>query len=295
MITISAATGQLGQAIIPLLLQHIQPSALNLVVRTPAKAEAFAKQGIRIQQADYAHFDALLKGFQGTDKLLLISAFGTVPERIQQHRNAIDAAKQAGVKHILYTSFIDADPESPSDIAMVHADTEQYLTASGVAWTILRNSVYADEVLRDAAQALQTGVLTSATKDAGTSFITRHDLARATVAILLGKGHEGKIYTLTGPAAITQEQFAQLLSDVTGRSIRYVPISFEQLQAGLKQAGLPELIVNLLVSSQKATAQGHTSLVTNDVETLTGQAPEPYESVVRRELANAQTLTHNAS
>lgn len=78
MITISAATGQLGQAVIPLLLQHIQPSALNLVVRTPARAEAFAKQGIRIQQADYADFDALLRGFQGTDKLLPISAFGTV-------------------------------------------------------------------------------------------------------------------------------------------------------------------------------------------------------------------------
>lgn len=285
MITISAVSGQLGQAVIPLLLQHIQPSELNLVVRTPAKTEVFAKQGIRVQQADYASFDALLKGFQGTDILLLISAFGTVPERIQQHRNAIDAAKQAGVKHIIYTSFIDADPESPSEIAVVHADTEQYLQASGVAWTILSNSVYADDVLRNAGQALRTGVLTSAMKDPGTSFITRLDLARATATILLGKGHEGKIYTLTGPAAITQQQFARLLSEVTGKSIQYVPVSFDQLQAGLKQAGLPELIVNMLVSSQKATAQGRTSLVTDDVAKLTGQAPEPYESVVRRELS----------
>jgi len=294
-ITISAATGQLGQAIIPLLLQHVEPSGLNLVVRTPAKAEAFAQQGIRIQQADYADFDALLKGFQGTDKLLLISAFGTVPERIQQHRNAIDAAKQAGVKHIIYTSFIDADPASPSEIAVVHADTEQYLKASGMAWTILRNGVYADDVLRNAAQALQTGVLASATKDAGTSFITRNDLARATASVLLGQGYEGKIYILTGPAVITQERFAQLLSEVTGKPIQYVPISFEQLVAGLKQAGLPELIVTMLVSSQKATAQGRTSQVTNDVLNLTGQAPEPYALVVRRELANAQILTSNAS
>ena len=288
MITISAATGQLGQAIIPLLLQHLEPSELNLVVRTPAKAEAFAQQGIRIQQADYADFDALLKGFQGTDKLLLISAFGTVPERIQQHRNAIDAAKLAGVKHIIYTSFIDADPASPSEIAVVHADTEQYLKASGMAWTILRNGVYADDVLRNAAQALQTGVLASATKDAGTSFITRNDLARATASVLLGQGHEGKIYILTGPAVITQERFAQLLSEVTGKPIQYVSISFEQLEAGLKQAGLSELIVTMLVSSQKATAQGRTSQVTNDVVNLTGQLPEPYESVVRRELANVQ-------
>lgn len=288
MITISAATGQLGQAIIPLLLQHVEPSDLNLVVRTPAKAEAFAQQGIRIQQADYADFDALLKGFQGTDKLLLISAFGTVPERIQQHRNAIDAAKQAGVKHIIYTSFIDADPASPSEIAVVHADTEQYLKASGMAWTILRNGVYADDVLRNAAQALQTGVLASATKDAGTSFITRSDLARATASVLLGQGHEGKIYTLTGPATITQEFFAQLLSEVTGKPIQHVPISFEQLEAGLRQAGLPELIVTMLVSSQKATALGRTSQVTNDVVNLTGQLPEPYESVVRREFANVQ-------
>lgn len=288
MITISAATGQLGQAIIPLLLQHVEPSDLNLVVRTPAKAEAFAQQGIRIQQADYADFDALLKGFQGTDKLLLISAFGTVPERIQQHRNAIDAAKQAGVKHIIYTSFIDADPASPSEIAVVHADTEQYLKASGMAWTILRNGVYADDVLRNAAQALQTGVLASATKDAGTSFITRSDLARATASVLLGQGHEGKIYTLTGPATITQELFAQLLSEVTGKPIQHVPISFEQLEAGLRQAGLPELIVTMLVSSQKATALGRTSQLTNDVVNLSGQLPEPYESVVRRELANVQ-------
>lgn len=287
MITITAATGQFGQSVVPLLLEHVKPSELNLVVRNPAKAEPFAEQGIRIQQADYADVGALVKGFQGTDKLLLISGFGTVPERIQQHRNAIDAAKQAGVKHIVYTSFIDADPASPSEIAVVHADTEAYLKASGVAWTILRNGVYADDVLRQAAQPLQTGVLASASSGAGTSFITRNDLARATVAVLSGQGHAGKTYTLTGPAAITQEQFAHLLSQVTGKPIRYVPISFEQLEAGLRQAGLPDMLVTLMVSMQKAAAQGRTALVTNDVATLTGQAPEPYESVVRRALATA--------
>lgn len=287
MITISAATGQLGQLVVPLLLEHVKPSELNLVVRNPAKAEPFAEQGIRIQQADYADFDALVNGFQGTDKLLLISGFGTVPERIQQHRNAIDAAKQAGVKHIVYTSFIDADPASPSQIAMVHADTEAYLQASGVAWTILRNGVYADDVMREAARPLQTGVLMSPTNGAGTSFIARNDIAHATAAVLLGKGHEGKIYTLTGREAITQEQFAQLLSQVTGKPIQYAPISFEQLEAGLRQTGMPDVIVSLVISMQQATAQGRTAPVTNDVETLTGHAPEPYAAVVRRALANA--------
>lgn len=287
MITISAATGQLGQLVVPLLLQHVQPSELNLVVRNPSKAEPFAEQGIRIQQADYADFDALVKGFQGTDKLLLISGFGTVPERIQQHRNAIDAAKQAGVKHIVYTSFIDADPASPSQIAIVHADTEAYLQASGVAWTVLRNGVYADEVMREAAQPLQTGVLMSPTNGAGTSFIARNDIAHATVAVLLGKGHEGKIYTLTGPEAITQAQFAQLPSQVTGKPIQYVPISFEQLEAGLRQTGMPDMIVSLVIGMHQATAQGRTAPVTHDFATLTGHAPEPYEAVVRRALANA--------
>lgn len=286
MITITAATGQLGQLVVPLLLEHIKPSELNLVVRNPAKAASFAEQGVRIHQADYADFDALVEGLPGTDKLLLVSAFGTVEERIQQHRNVIDAAKQAGASHIVYTSFIDADPTSPSEIAVVHADTEAYLRASGVAWTILRNGVYADDAMREAAQPLQTGVLASAANGAGTSFITRNDLAHATAAVLLGEGHEGKVYTLTGTAAITSEQFAQLLTQVTGKPIQYTPISFEQLEAGLRGAGLPDMIVTLFVSMQKATAQGRTALVTNDVAMLTGRSPEPYESVVRRALAN---------
>jgi NAD(P)H dehydrogenase (quinone) len=286
MITISAATGKFGQLIVPLLLEHVKPSELNLVVRDPAKAEAFAAQGLRIHQADYSDFGALVKGFQGTDKLLFISAFNSMPESIQHHQNVIDAAKQAGVKHIIYTSFIDSDPASPSQLGRLHGETEAYLQASGVAWTILRNGVYADEVMREAAQPLQTGVLASATNGAGVSFITRNDLAQATVAVLLGQGHEGKIYTPTGSAAITHEQFAQLLSEVTGKPIQYAPISFEQLAAGLRQAGLPDMLISLFVGMNKATAQGRTGLVTQDFERLTGRAPEPYEAVVRRALAN---------
>ena len=287
MFTISAATGQLGQLIVPLLLEHIKPSELNLVVRHPAKAEAFAEQGVHLQQADYADFDALVKAFQGTDKLLFISAFNSMPESIQHHQNVMDAAKQAGVKHIVYTSFIDSDTASPSLLGQLHGKTEAYLQASGVAWTILRNGVYADEVMREAAQPLQTGVLASATNGGGVSFITRNDLAHVTAAVLLGTGHEGKIYTPTGSEAITHEQFAQLLTRVTGKPIQYVPISFEQLEVGLRQAGLPDMLVALVIGMQKATAQGRTGIVTKDFELLTGRTPEPYEAVVRRTLANA--------
>lgn len=287
MFTISAATGQLGQLIVPLLLEHVKPSELNLVVRNPAKAEAFAEQGVRIHQADYTDFDALVEGLQGTDKLLFISAFRSMPESTKDHQNVIDAAKQAGVKHIIYTSFIDADTASPSQLGQLHGETEAMLKESGVAWTILRNGVYADDVMREAAQPLQTGVLASATNGAGVSFITRNDLAHAAVAVLLGKGHEGKTYTPTGSQAITHEQFAALLSQVTGKAIQYVPISFEQLEAGLQQAGLPDMLVSLVIGMHKATAQGRTGLVTKDLELLTGRTPEPYEAVVRRALANA--------
>jgi NAD(P)H dehydrogenase (quinone) len=284
MINITAATGQLGQLIVKQLVEQLKStSQISVTVRDPNKAAEFAKAGIKVHQADYSDPEALKAAFIGTDTLLLISGVAGVEERIQQHRNVVDAAKVAGVKRILYTSFIDPDAKSPFPFAAIHKDTENYIKASGLTWTLLRPGIYAD--IDRAKQSLQAGVLRAISGDKGISYITRYDLARAAVGAQVGDGHANKTYVITSPASVTYRQFAALVSKISGRDIPFQQITEEQLRAGLEQAHLPEYVIGIVVGLERTVAQGRLEIVGDGVAALTGTPAADFESVLREALA----------
>ena len=222
------------------------------------------------------------KAFAGVDRLLLVSTDSLhAPEvRIQQHRAAVQAAVSAGVKHVVYTSIPNAHPTEGPSVPDDHFWTEVALFESGLDWTILRNNLYAEVILRFAQSALKTGKLVSATGSQGRSYVTRQDCANVAAAALL-KCTGKAIYDVTGPASITHEQVAALLSRFSGKSIQHVNVSPEEVEKGLIAVGLPQFTARSVRGLDDEAARGCQAILSPAVKDLTGQAPTPLEDFLK--------------
>ncbi len=182
------ASGHLGQRVIELLLEA-NAGHVIAATRTPEKLAHLVARDVEVRKADFDDPGTLASAFAGVDRLLLIStdALDGTDRRIVQHRNAINAAAQAKVKHVVYTSLTNPEPGSPIAIAPDHYATEQVLAASGLDWTVLRNNIYTDYQLAGLTRAVATGQLVSAAGDGGVGYVTREDCARAAAAALTAR------------------------------------------------------------------------------------------------------------
>ncbi len=284
MIVVTAATGQLGQRTVNELLKRVPPAQVGVAVRNPDKAQDFARRGVTVRQADYDDGAALTAALQGAEKVIFISGDAPTDVRNVQHQNVIDAARQAHVRQMIYTSFIDANADSPFPFGAAHAFTEGALRESGLDWVFARNSLYADGVLDGIPQILQSGVHVSSAGDGRASYISRDDLARALAALATSEGHSRKAYDLTGPAAVSQAEIVATLARLTGKSLVYQPIPHAALADGLKQAGLPDFVIGIIIGLNQTIEAGRVAAVSDDVRRLTGQAPERIEALVERHL-----------
>ncbi|MGD8601998.1 MAG: NAD(P)H-binding protein [Gemmatimonadota bacterium] len=221
MIIVSGASGQLGEMVVEALLERGVPaSRLILVSRTPDELEQYASMGASTRFGDFTQPESLPAAYEGGDRMLLISINTGVGEnRAQLHKNAIDAAVAAGVQHIAYTSLINA-PDNDSPLAADHKATEQFLMDSGVAWTMLRNSLYMDPLLTRAMDMIVDGRVERS--EYGASYVTRYDCADAAAAVLTTDGHDNQAYDITGPAVVRPQDIATALTEVTGLSVRVV-------------------------------------------------------------------------
>jgi len=156
-ILITGATGQLGSLVVKHLLDRLPASDIAVSVRTPEKASDLSAKGIDVRTGDFNDLALMTKAFAGIDTALIISAEDDNATRIKQHRTAVDAAKAAGVKHIVYTGIVDPKADADFTYSAIHLDTENYIRQTGVAYTILRNSFYADLLLAGVPHALETG------------------------------------------------------------------------------------------------------------------------------------------
>lgn len=285
-IIITGASGNFGRCAAELLLETIPPGDLVLVSRTPDKLSDLATRGCIVRHGDFDDPASLVAAFEGGDRLLLIS--GTrVGKRIPQHGAAIDAARQAGMRHIVYTSFIAADdPANLSEAVKDHRATEEMLRDSGLAWTALRDAQYADAVTDVIIHSLiKDGVMQSAAGDGKMPFIWRDDCVVAAVATLLGEGHENKAYDLTGPDMISHRDIAALAAEFFGHPVEYRQISPEALYAIFDALGVPRQPVDNFVASGNpwnsddmvsfdvAVRDGHFAVESTDFEQLTGRKP----------------------
>lgn len=290
-IIITGASGQLARLVVERLLTTVKPEEVVLVTRSPEGLADYAARGLQVRQGDFDHPETLATAFAGGDKLLLISTT-SVGRRIGQHRRAIAAAVEAGVQHIVYTSFIGIDAEDRAFVVVDHAGTEEALQASGVAWTALRDSQYAEAVADVIApMSLANGVWRAAAADGRIAFVSREDVADVAAHVLTTDGHENVAYEVTGPELLSYREAAALLSEVTGRPVEFQVITDDELYAGFDAMGVPRQVdenstadipwcSDDMVSFERAIRQGDFSALSDTVERLTGHAPRTLRSLL---------------
>lgn len=273
MILITGATGHLGKATIDFLLKK-GVSATNIVAlaRDEAKAADLKVLGVGLRKGDYNDTSSLETAFQGIDKLLLISS-SDINDRTAQHLNAVNAAKKAGVKHILYTSFQQKQGIETAIpfVAQSHIDTEKAIEASGLTYTFLRNSLYFDVLpMFFGEKVLETGIFLPV-GEGKAAYATRLDMAEGIAQILASEGHENKIYEFAGTKTYSLHDIAAVLSELSGKTVVYTDPSEEVYTQVMTGAGVPEGVVGFLAGFSKAIKNNEFDGTDNTLETLIGR------------------------
>lgn len=289
---ITGASGAYGQKLIHTLIDNgIQPSSLILLTRNSSKLADLAQTGCTVRKGSFDDpQDVLATAFSGAETIFMIST-SRAGARLPQHQNAISAAASAGAKHVVYTSFVGADLKAPTAmVAQEHAATEEMLRRSGIAWTVLRDSMYMEAIVDVALPpAVREGVLRSNAGSGRTGFVSRQDCVEAAAAVLKNPGaHMDMAYHITGPQSLTWAEVAALAARLHDRPVVFQATTDEESFSVFDSMGIPrhpsdDFEANGvqgyhwnstdMVSFGKAIRLGELDVVSNDFKRLTGNAP----------------------
>lgn len=263
MIGITGATGQLGRLVIGQLVEQGLGSRIVALVRDPAKAADLAALGVAVRAADYDAPEGLLPALAGVDRLLLISG-NAVGQRVAQHRAVIEAAREAGVGFVAYTSVLHADT-SPIGLAEEHRQTEAALRASGLAFALLRNGWYMENYLGGIAPALQFGVMMGSSGAGRIAAATRADLAADT--------------------AFTMADFAAEIARQSGKPVVYRDMAEADYAKALEGAGLPPPVAAMIAQSSASAASDALFDDSRTISRLTGRPTTGHSAAIAAALA----------
>lgn len=276
MILVTGATGNLGKSTIDFLLKKgFSSTDIVALVRDEEKAADLKSKGITLRIGDYDQYNQLVKAFAGVDKLLLVSG-SDIANRAKQQENAVKAAKEAGVKHILYTSFERKNETETSPISFVassHISTEHLIRKSGMAYTIFRNNLYMDVLPWFFGEnVIETGVFLPA-GDTKAALTLRDDMAEAVANVLMAEGHANKEYSFSNTENVSIGEVAKALSEVVGKEIPYVSPSTEVYVETLTNANVPAEFVGMFAGFSEAIKQGEFEVESSDFENILGRKP----------------------
>ncbi|THF71527.1 SDR family oxidoreductase [Deinococcus sp. Arct2-2] len=282
MIAITGATGHLGQLTIHALLgRGTVPQDIVALVRDPQKAASLEALGVQVRRADYTQPETLGAAVQGVDKLLLVSS-SDFADRVGQHRRVVEAAKQAGVKLLAYTSILRADTSRLS-LAADHKATEELIRASGLPFVFLRNSWYMENY--NPAQAVQHAAVAGSAGEGRVSAAARADYAAAAAAVLTQTGHENAVYELGGDQAFTLTELAAEIQAQSGRPVTYQNMPQDAYAQMLRGVGLPGVVADMLADSDVQLEQGDLYTESRDLSRLIGHPTTTLKEAVKAALA----------
>lgn len=284
-IAVTGATGHLGRLAVQGLLETQPAEDIVALVRDAAKAADLAAQGVQVRVAAYDDSPALQAALAGVDKLLLISS-SEVGRRFTQHKTVIDAAKTAGVRHVVYTSAPHA-ATTTLILAPEHKATEEYLVGSGLNYTIVRNNWYTENYVQQSETAKHTGTIVAAAGQGRVASASRADYAAGAVAVLLGRGHEGKIYEFTGDYAWDLNELADAIADIIGRPVTYQPVDAPTLIKILQGVGLDEGTARFVAALDGNIAAGALAETSRDLSALLGRPTTPLKEGLKAALMRA--------
>jgi len=277
MILVTGATGTNGVEVIKALSAAGEPT--RALVRDPQKAARLLPQNTQLFRGDMDASGSLEAAMEDIEKVFLLCPVS--PKQVELEANVVDAAKKAGVRHLVKFSVLHASPTSASTLLRWHAQTEQHIRASNIPFTFLRPNVFMQEILRQAtAIKSQSAFYMPFGEDVRLSFVDVRDNAGVAARVLSERGHEGKIYELTGPLALTLPQVAEKLSIAAGRKINYVQVSMDQWKDGFSATGAPGWLVDLVVELYSTFVPAN-SVVTDGVQRALGRPARSFDEFAK--------------
>jgi uncharacterized protein YbjT (DUF2867 family) len=276
-ILITGATGNISSGIIDQLKgsEH----RLLALVRNPEKAEQLKRQGVEIRVGDLEKPWTLGAAFEGADTIWVLAPPG--PRAPEQCSNALWAARQAGAQHVVRMSAFGAGHTAPTINSRLHALSDAELVGAGIPFTILKPHFFAQNLMMAAQSIIQQAAMYFALADCKMGLIDSRDISYFASHVLTTAGHEGKTYTLTGPASLSMQQIAVAMGNAIGKTVNYVPVPVEDARQSMVQMGMDDWMVNLMCDYFIAYSTNWGDLVTDDFQRVTGKAPRNIDQFAR--------------
>ena len=268
-ILVTGATGNTGL----LLVDQFAAAGkdFRVMVHTPTKAALVQKGKAEVVIGDFIDTASLERALEGIERAYLVSPAS--PDMVKQQKAFVDVAKKTGLKRIVKLAALGTAPDSPVGLLRQHAEIEEYIKKSGIAYTLLRPHFFMENLLGNIGTIKSDSAIYSPLGDARISAISTADIAAVALRTLIEDGHAGKTYTLTGPEAVTYGRIADIVGEVIGRKVAYIPVSYDTAHGGMVKSGMPEWLVDDLVRLMKTWSKGAGDVVSPDVEKILGRKP----------------------
>jgi NAD(P)H dehydrogenase (quinone) len=281
MLLVTGATGHLGSSVVAQLLKNSSPNQFMVTSSSSSGIQKLESQGLQARLADFNNLNSLHTAFKGIEKLLLISTMDL--NRFEQHKNVVDAAKAQGVKHLIYTSLAIKDIQTSGVKLLMesHFQTEDYIKASGLSYTILRNTMYADALTQILGNNALNQDINLPGGNGKVPYVLRREMGEATANLLLQNGHENKTYTITGSRHVDFTTLAAIISRFSGNTIRYNDITAEDFKEILQQIVLPDFAIYLHTGTLHDIKTGQYEIESKTLEKLLGRPQASMEAIVK--------------
>lgn len=273
MILLTGSTGTTGRDVLSGLAK-LGVKDVRVMVRDASRASVARESGFEVIEGDFERPETLRPALEGVKKAFLLT--GLTPDTVAQQTAFIEAARSAGVGHVVKFSAIGAHTSAPGGFIRWHGEVEETLKNSGLAWTMLKPGYFMQNLLGQAATIASRGAIHQPAGDARAGFVDTRDVAAVAARVLAEDGHENRSYVITGPEALSYRDVADRLSEATGRRISYVPITHEQFREGALGAGLPVWLVDALELLNRFFVTGEAAEVTDVVRNIGGKEPNTF-------------------
>lgn len=270
-IGVTGGAGRFGGIVARLLCERVPPNDVVVTTRSPETLDALRATGCNVRFGDFDQPASLPEAFSGIDRLLVIST-DTVGDRLRQHRSAIAAAWEVGVRHVVYTSMVNPAQGHPvGAMAREHRETEAFLSSGDAAWTVLRNGFFAEGLVRAGRVAIETGRFVTNAGEGRVGWVSITDCAAVAQEVLTRPDHENKTYDVVGTELLSDGDVVQLLRDLTGRKIELVQVSDRKFADDLIRQGLPRDVADEYASFGTAIREGYVEVANDTVRLVTGK------------------------